>query len=590
MVEREVRQRLAAILAADVVSYSRLMGDDERATIDALNDCREIFRAAIEANAGRVVDMAGDSVLAIFDTAIGAVNAACAAQNGIADFNTDLSEDRRMLYRIGLNTGDVHEQNDGTVYGDGVNIAARLESLAEPGGVAISGLVYETVRGKVQCDFADMGDHEVKNIAEPVHAWRLLGASEDTQYGEAAVETVFDRPAIAVLPFDNMSNDPEQDYFVDGLTEDIITALAAWRSFPVIARNSTFAYKGTSPDIRTVGTELGARYVLEGGVRKGGNRIRITAQLIDASTGHHLWADRYDRQLEDIFELQDEMTRRIAAIVAPEVERAEQMRLVARDPINLAAWELCHRGIALLDQYSKEAISEAQDVFGRAIELEPNYAQAYAWLAESHSLELVLELTDNREASVSRAIEAATKAVEIDETDSFAHAMLAGAHLWPSRYEAALVAAERSVELNPSNSLGLAFLAVALESLCRHDDAIERFEQSIQLNPRDSRRHIYITGMARAHLGARRYDKAVETAKRTINQRPDFPNSHYILASALGHLGRFEEARAELAECERLHPGYIERRLNYAPYRDPAENEHLHAGVRAAQAAETDLN
>jgi len=334
MAETVVRQRLAAILAADVAGYSRLMGADERATIDAINRCRAIFREHIEANGGRVVDMAGDSVLAIFDTAIGAFTTAMAAQDRLADLNTEIPEDRRMLWRIGVNTGDIHEQDDGTVYGDGVNVAARLEALAEPGGICVSGKVRDELRGKIDRDFADLGEHEVKNIAEPVRAYRVLAAGEVAPAGpkrtrifalagavaaavliiavalspspepppetdvataepDGALPPLPTGPSIAVLPFDNLGGDPEQAYFADGLTEDILTRLAAFRDLKVIGRNSSFQYKGQAVDVREVGRDLGADFVLEGSVRRDATSIRISAQLLDTKEGAHVWAETY---------------------------------------------------------------------------------------------------------------------------------------------------------------------------------------------------------------------------------------------------------------------------------------------------------
>ncbi|MFP6757281.1 MAG: adenylate/guanylate cyclase domain-containing protein [Alphaproteobacteria bacterium] len=292
------RRRLSAILAADVAGYSRLMALDDTATVAALNESRAIFRDHIARHDGRVVDTAGDSVLASFGSIIEAVKCALVVQDALAEINRDVAEDRRMRFRIGVNIGDVIEQEDGTIYGDGVDIAARLEGLAQPGGVTVSGTAYDAANGRVDATFSFLGERAVKNILQPVRVYQVGNAAEDdsaTGAARATVTEIFAQPAIAVLPFDNMSGDSEQEYFVDGLTEDIITALAAWRSFPVIARNSTFAYKGQSPDIRQVGEELGARYILEGGVRKSGNRLRITAQLIDATTGHHLWAECYDR-------------------------------------------------------------------------------------------------------------------------------------------------------------------------------------------------------------------------------------------------------------------------------------------------------
>jgi len=580
-----VEQRLAAILAADVAGYTRLMADDEAATVAALDAARAVFRREIEAEHGRVVDMAGDSVLAVFATATGAVRAACAIQQALAEVDDEagLAEQRRMRFRIGVNLGEVMEKADGTVYGAGVNVAARLESLADPGGVLVSDKVYAEAAGRVAFGFADAGSHQVKNVPAPVQAYRVSPSqtsAAEAAGSDATAASIFTRPAVAVLPFNNMSGDPEQDYFVDGLTEDIITALAAWRSFPVIARNSTFAYKGQAPDIRKVGEELGARYILEGGVRKGGNRLRITAQLIDASNGYHIWAERFDRELADIFELQDEITRRIAATVAPEVERAEQKRLVAAEPRNLRAWDYYQRGMALLAEFTKDGNARAREMFGKAIALDPGYSLAHAGLAFTHNRDLLLQVSESRADSAARALEAALKAVELDQGDSMAHTMLAVAYTWPSQYEASVVESQRAVELNPSNALALAMLGTSLDAVGRHDEGIERLEQALQINPRDPSTHIYIATIARAHLSARRYEQAAACARKAITHRSSYPHAHYILASALAQLGRDNEARAALDTCERLQPGYVEGRLRWQPYSDAAENQHLHAGIR----------
>ena len=299
----EAKRKLAAILAADVVGYSRLMGDDERATVAALNASREIFRAHVSEHDGRVADTAGDSVLAVFESVVEAVQCASEVQTTLGARNRDLPEDRRMAFRIGINLGDIIEQDDGTIYGDGVNVAARLESLAEAGGICLSGSAHEHVEGKTDYGFEDIGEHDVKNIAHPVRTYRMAVDGQARSTEPAKTQPLSDKPSIAVLPFDNLSGDPEQEYFVDGIAEDLITAFSRMRWLSVTARNSTFSYKGQSPDVRQVGRELGVRYVLEGSVRKGGNRVRISAQLIDASDGNHIWAQRYDRELADIFDL-----------------------------------------------------------------------------------------------------------------------------------------------------------------------------------------------------------------------------------------------------------------------------------------------
>jgi adenylate cyclase len=348
----DLRQRLAAILAADVAGYSRLMSLDERATVAALDAARAVFRSTIESNQGRVIDMAGDSVLAVFETAAGAVGAALAVQKALDDAPSALPEERRMRFRIGIHLGDVIEKADGTVYGDGVNIAARLEALAEPGGVAVSESVRVAVRGKIDAGFEDLGEQAVKNIAEPVHAYRLRPGESGTRRAPApsgpGADPLAAKPSIAVLPFTNMSGDPEQDYFADGITEDIITELARFQAIIVIARNSVFVYKGKAVRVQDVARDLGVQYVVEGSVRKAGARVRVNVQLIEADSGRHVWAERYDRELADIFELQDELTRHIVAALPSRVESARLELVKRKKPSDMSVYDrvlrakLCH--------------------------------------------------------------------------------------------------------------------------------------------------------------------------------------------------------------------------------------------------------
>ena len=350
MTGTELKQRLAAILAADVAGYSRLMATDERATVTALDAARAVFRMQIESNQGRVIDMAGDSVLAVFETAAGAVSAALAVQQELNSAVSGVPEDRRMRFRIGIHLGDIIEKSDGTIYGDGVNIAARLEGLAEPGGITVSESIRTAVKGKVSAGFEDQGEQKVKNIPEPVRAYRVVredGAAPKAKSAAGEIDlSLPDKPSIAVLPFANLSGDPEQEYFTDGITEDVITELSRFHSLFVIARNSTFTYKGKAVDVRTVAKELGVRYVLEGSIRRAANRIRVTAQLIDALTGNHIWAEKYDRVLEDIFAVQEELTRSIVTAIAPQIQVAEQSKVRRRRPTNLSAYEIAVRAWA----------------------------------------------------------------------------------------------------------------------------------------------------------------------------------------------------------------------------------------------------
>ena len=456
----EAKRRLVAILSADVAGYSRLMGDDERATMDTLTAYRQVFRKHISDHDGRVVDTAGDSVLSVFDSVVEAVHCAVDVQGELEERNADKPEDRRMLFRIGVNLGDIFEQDDGTVYGDGVNVAARLESLAEAGGVCISESAHMQVEGKTDLGFQDIGEHEVKNIARPVRAYRVV---VETQAAPTTPNALPDKPSIAVLPFDNLSGDAEQEYFVDGIVEDLITALSGMRWLLVTARNSTFSYKGKSPDVRDVGLELGVRYVLEGSVRKAGNRVRISAQLIDASDGNHIWAQRYDRELADIFDVQDEITLTIAGAIEPELAQIERERARRKPADNLDAWDLSQRGLWHMWQFSEDDNAEARRLFRRAIDIDPRFAAAHANLSYSHYLDSVLAYSDSPQQSFALAETAAKQAIAIDDKDAMAHCALGRALSSQGDYPAAIAELRTALDLNPSFTLAHLGLGVALQ-------------------------------------------------------------------------------------------------------------------------------
>ena len=394
-----VEQRLAAILAADVAGYSRLMEIDAEATVAALEACRAVFRDHVESCGGRIVDTAGDSVLAVFVSAIGAVEAARAIQDALGERNAALAEDRRMRFRIGVNLGDIIEKPDGSVYGSGVNVAARLEGLAAPGGICLSANAYEQVEGRLDVAFEDIGEHQVKNIARPVRAYKI-GSDAPAPPALAPAE----RPSIAVLAFENLSGDAEQEYFADGIAEDLITELSRLRWLLVTARNSSFSYKGQSPDIRDVGRDLGVRYVVEGSVRRGGGRLRITAQLIDAGTGNHIWAERYDRELTDIFALQDEITETLVGALQREVGEHERERAHRKPPGSLDAWESYQRGMWHLWRFSAEDLAKARSLFQRAAELDPNSAQPVSALGYTLYLEVISSYSNTPLESLDHAL------------------------------------------------------------------------------------------------------------------------------------------------------------------------------------------
>jgi adenylate cyclase len=580
-----MERRLAAILAADVVGYSRLMGKDEAGTLAALKTHRrELIDPKITEHNGRIVKLMGDGVLVEFASIVNAVECAVDIQKVMAQRNATVPEDRRIELRIGINVGDVIIDGE-DIYGDGVNVAARLEGLAQPGGVCVSRTVFDHVKAKVDLGFEDLGEQQLKNIADPVQVFRVRPEDRSTpDAGGRAPSDVLplpDKPSIAVLPFENMSGDPEQEYFADGLTEDIITALSLWRSFPVIARHSTFTYKGKSVRVQQVAEELGARYVLEGGVRKAGRRVRITAQLIDAETGHHVWAQKFDRDLEDIFAIQDEVTQRIVAIVEPELERVERKRSAAKKPTDLDAWDNYQRGMALLYQYTKEDNRQARKMFARATKLDPSYSQPFIGLAYSHQLDILMEYTESREHSIDKLFEAARQAIALDDKDSMAHMMLCFACRWARKHDMAIAEAEKAVELNPSNAFALFHLGNVLDLGGNPDEGINNIKKGFQLNSRGPRIHYLMSLLARAHLNARRYEDAVEWARKAIHHR-DHARAHAILAIGLAHLGQLAEARVALDECERVGPGFAKRWALLRQYRNPADNEHILEGLRMA--------
>ena len=528
----ELKQRLAAILAADVAGYSRLMSADERATVSALDAARTVFRAQIEANQGRVIDMAGDSVLAVFETATGAVSAGLAIQQELHSLDTDVSEDRRMRFRIGVHLGDVIEKADGTVYGDGVNIAARLEGLAEPGGITISDSVRNAVRGKVDAGFEDQGEQQVKNIPHPVRAFavRSNGSVVVPPFpvaGEIDL-SLPDKPSIAVLPFTNMSGEPEQEYFTDGITEDIITELSRFRSLFVIARNSTFTYKGKAVDVRTISKELGVRYVVEGSIRRSANRIRVTAQLIDAPTGNHIWAEKYDRVLEDVFAVQEEVTRSIVIAIAPEIESAEGSKASRRRPASLSAYELAVRAWADSQRAwanSDEALRKHAILQAKAtLAMDSGSTLALNALALAQFQQVFFRMAQQDEAAWTEGMDATKRAIDLDQSDSLGYAIRGILLCFPiqppesadrvDRLDEALGNLRRAHELNPNDSRALQTLGFC-EAVSGHPaESIEHLSQALRRNPSDRRRADMFSLLSLANFLAKDYVTGIKWGLR----------------------------------------------------------------------------
>jgi len=543
----DLRQRLAAILAADVAGYSRLMAVDERATVAALDAARSVFKSRIEANQGRVIDMAGDSVLAVFETASGAVSAALAVQQELGSSASAVPEDHRMRFRIGVHLGDVIEKSDGTIYGDGVNIAARLEGLAEPGGIAVSESIRTAVKGKVGASFEDRGEQRVKNIAEPVRAYRIL-AGGTSKSGSTASSlkpklTLTDGPSIAVLPFQNMSGDPEQEYFSDGITEDIITDLSKLSGLLVIARNSTFTYKGKPADVREVGKRFGVTHVLEGSVRRAGDRVRITAQLLQSGTGHHVWAERYDRNLADIFAVQDDITREIVAALDVKLVRGEQAsawRQLLQRPEALDAY---YRALDHLNRLTREANEEAARHFARVVHIEPDSPLGHLGLAWTELSAFRYGWSDA--GALERAAQLARKALEMDESCADAHALLGYYHLLTGKHEQAISAGERSVALNPNHADNVANLACSYAVSGRPVQAVTHVRKAMRLSPVYPAWYLNILGFAHYILG--QHDEAEEAVKLALQREPAYSDCRLILAAAHHARGRVDEARREAA-------------------------------------------
>lgn len=584
MSDERVERRLAAIMAGDIVGYSRLMGADEEGTLRRIKEYRrELVDPKITEHRGRIVKTTGDGILVEFVSVVDAVRCAVDIQRGMAERTAELPEDRRIRFRVGINVGDIIS-DDNDIFGDGVNVAARLQMLAEPGGICVSRMVHDQVRDKLGFGFEDMGEQSVKNIVRPVRAYRVETGASSAAPLPSDADAVFQRPAVAVLPFDNLTRDPDQEYFVDGLTEDLITALSHWRTFPVIARNSTFTYKGHPAKVQQVAKELGAKYVIEGSVRKGGEQVRIAVQLVDAATGHHVWAERYDRRLDDIFELQDEITERIACTVAPELERAERQRSTAKPPSDLQAWDFYLRGMASLHEFSKDGTARARELFERAIAVDPAYSRNWTGLAYSHYRDAFLDFADDRSRSIAQCLDAAQKALALDDGDALAHFVLSRGLQLAGRIEPALREAKLAIELNPNDSGSHASLGALLVTTGQPDEGIVELDRALKLSPKDPRAQIYLMLKGAAHFVAARYDEAAAFARDALSRKADEAGVCALLAASLAHAGRAEEAREALealAAAAPMSEASLDR-LWVVDWLRPSDRERIKAGLRLA--------
>jgi len=585
MTEARINRKLAAILAADVVGYSRMMGANEGATLSALKRHREaVFDPAVAAHNGRIVKLIGDGTIVEFGSVVDAVNCALTVQrSGAAE--QEIASQPKIVIRIGINLGDVIIEGD-DIYGDGVNIAARLEPLAEPGGICISSIVNESIGNRIDVHFQDGGDISVKNIDRPIRVWRwhptAAAANDHRSNGISHLPTVASA-SIAILPFTNMSGDPEQEYFSDGISEDIITDLSKIAGLTVIARNSSFTYKGRSVDVRDIGRELGVRSVLEGSIRRAGNRVRITAQLIDASTGGHLWADRYDRDLTDIFEVQDDVTHRIVDALKVTLSPAEKARLAENEPSNIDAYDCFLRGREIMvgKEKNRDSFEQATEFFNKALKLDPNYSQAYACLGFAYMFDYQNRWSDDPDGSLQLAKKYAQLAIDKDPNEPLARCVSGLAASFEKDLDRAKTEVDIALSLNPSMALAHNLRGTIRTYSGFPLEAIPEIEQAMRLDPAYSMQFLHFLGMA--YLLAGKYETAAVLLRQRIVLVPNTDFSRVLLASTLGHLGKIDDARQVWGELKKINPHYaFAEHIGRQPFRRKEDVQRITDGLTVA--------
>jgi adenylate cyclase len=576
-----MERRLAAIFAADVAGYSRLIGADEEGTLERLKaHRRELIDPKIAEHQGRIVKTTGDGVLAEFASPVKAVRCAIEVQHGMADRNADVPRENRIEFRIGINLGDVIVE-DGDIYGDGVNVAARLEGIADPGAVYISRAVRDFVGDAPEIVLEDLGERPLKNIAKPVRVFRIAATNQAVRAAQAASPAVPHKPSIAVLPFTNISGDAEQEYFSDGMTEDLITDLSKISALFVIARNSSFAYKGRPVKVQEIGRDLGVRFVLEGSIRKAGNRVRITAQLIDAGSGGHLWAERFDRDLTDIFATQDEVVEKIVGALAVTLTQGEEQRLHRRGTGNVEAYESWLRGRELLTRATRESVVQARAMYRRAIEIDLNFAAPHAGLALAAISDYVSDWAPDPAQALDEAERWARRAVELNDQEPVSHMALGSALLWRRDHAGALAEFRRMIALDPNFAQGHAATGLALMYAGRAAEALEPIAMAMRLDPHHS--PIVLHFLAQANFSLGKYETAAQQLLERIARTPGTDSSRMLLASCYGHLGRAEDARAVWAELLKVNPDFsLEQRARVLPYKEARDFQRIAEGLAKA--------
>ena len=577
MSDSKPRRKLAAILAADVVGFSKMMGENEDRTLKNLKACRSLTDESIISNHGRIFGSAGDSIIAEFASPVDAVIAATEFQRNLSLRNEGVTEENKMMFRVGLNLGDVIVEGD-NLYGDGVNVASRLEALAEPGGISLSGKFHDEVSRKLDMSFVSTGEQEMKNIQNPIPTFKIeiteidnsetnsspeIKDSISKSESDEKINSESKPPAIAVLPFTNMSGDPEQEFFVDGITEDIITNLSLWRTFPVISRNSSFTYRGQNQNLKHVANELGARYIVEGSVRKGGNRLRITAQLIDASEDHHLWSEKWDRTLEDVFDVQDEVSEAVARRVAPSITGYEQNRLIRKRPENLTAWEEYLQGLRYYHDrhhtdYEDANLEKARKHFEKAVDLDSTLSDAHAFLAFCGTSELGQRLASDPKKVVDQILASASKSKSLDSENPLAYLSLAAGNFFQGELKASVVPAKRAVQLNPSHAISHFWLGLTQAHTGLYEEAESALLKAIELSPVDPELGTFFTGLFFANFGQNNYEKALEAIDNSLRLNPGRGNFMGFRASVLGELNS-SEAKEALDRYLTLRPNLKKR-------------------------------
>src|ERR1700736_4877101 len=573
-----MERRLSAILAADIAGYSALMGADGARPVRDLKGHQAVVLPMVGEFAGRIIDTAGDGILAEFASVINAVKCALAIQTTMAQRNAAIEPQRRMQFRVGLNIGDV-VYDDVRIYGDGINIAARLESIAEAGGICISSKVYDEISGRIDLHCEDLGEQQLKNIARPVRAYQVR--LDRTSPIAVAAPALPEKPSIAVVPFQNMSGDAEQEYFADGITEDLITDLSKLSGLFVIARNSSFVYKGRSVKVQEIGRDLGVRFVLEGSVRKAGNRVRITAQLIDAGSGGHLWAERFDRDLTDIFSMEDEVVEKIVRALAVTLTQGEEQRLRRRGTGNVEAYELWLRGRELLTRSTRESVEQARAMYRRAIEIDMNFPAPHAGLALAAIADYVSDWALDPAQALDEAERWARRAVELNDQEPVSHMALGNVLLWRRDHEGALSEFRHMIVLDPNFAQGHAATGLALMYAGRAAEALEPIATARRLDPHYS--PIVLHFLAQANYSLGEYETAAQLLVRRIARTPGTDSSRMLLASCYGHLGRGEDARATWAELLQVNPEFsLTQRAGVLPYKDPGDFQRIAEGLAKA--------